>query len=115
MAKSKKPKRKINSRAKGADGERELAEVLRFHGFDACRGQQHSGSPDSPDVKCSDLSWVHFEAKRVEAGNLYTWLAQAKRDAGVDKIPVVAHRRNRENWVAILPLAIFLELLHKIR
>jgi len=114
MPKSKKRK-KLNSRVKGAEGELELSHFLKFHGFAASRGQQHSGSPDSPDVKCPELDWVHFECKRVETGSLYKWLEQAKRDAGVDKIPVVAHRKNYENWVAVLPLAILLELFHKVR
>lgn len=101
----------INSRAKGAAGERELAQYLRDHGFEARRGQQFHGGPGSPDV-VTDLKDVHFECKRVEKGSLYDWLAQAVRDAA-GKIPVVAHRRNREEWVAILPLNDLLELVRK--
>jgi Holliday junction resolvase len=99
----------INSRAKGARAERELAEYIRSFGFAARRGQQFSGSADSPDV-VTDIEGVHFESKRVEKGSIYPWLAQAKRDAG-DKIPVVAHRRNGEEWIAILPLKHLMELL----
>lgn len=103
----------INSRAKGAAGERELAELLRFHGFTARRGQQFSGGTDSPDVVCAELhADFHIECKRVEAGNPYVWMAQAKRDGG-EKVPIVLHRRNKEDWLAILPAALFLELLHK--
>jgi Holliday junction resolvase len=105
---------KINSRNKGAVGEREFAELLRFHGWDARRGQQFSGGSDSPDVVCQPLKDFHFEVKRVEAGNLYKWMAQAKRDAKAgEKVPVVMHRRNREDWMAILPAGLFLELLAK--
>lgn len=100
----------MNSRAKGKNGELELAAFLREHGFGARRGQQFSGGADSPDVICPDLPGFHFECKRVEAGNPYTWLAQAKRDAG-HKVPVVAHRRSRQDWVAILPLDDLLKLL----
>lgn len=101
---------KINSRSKGCRGERELRDVLRAAGFaGARRGQQFSGSPDSPDVIVPELPTVHFECKRVEAGNPYKWLEQAKRDAGI-KIPVVAHKRNGEDWIAILPLSRLLEL-----
>src|SRR5258707_11615791 len=98
-----KPKKKINSRQKGAVGEREFAELLRFHGYDARRGQQFSGGSDSPDVVCQPLKDFHFEVKRCEAGNLYKWLEQARRDAGYvegsrdSKLPVVVHRRNRED------------------
>ena len=107
------PKRRtINSRAKGAGGERELANFLDDHGFPANRGQQHAGSPDSPDIKCPALTslGLHIECKRVEAGNLYSWLKQAIRDAG-SKIPVVMHRRNKEEWVVVLRLKDFLKLL----
>jgi len=102
-------KKRINSRAKGCAGEREFAAALKDVGIEARRGQQFSGGKDSPDVVC-DLTGVHFEVKRVQAGNLYNWLAQAKRD-GVGKIPVVAHRRNQKDWVAILPMSELLALL----
>jgi Holliday junction resolvase len=108
----------INSRDKGAVGERELAQFLRDLGVPAVRGQQRSGSPDSPDVKC-DLTGIHLECKRVEersAGTIYEWLAQAQRDSdGSGKIPVVAHRRNRKDWVAILPLKDLIALVQDLQ
>ncbi len=100
----------MNSRGKGKTGELELAKYLRDHGIAARRGQQFSGGTESPDVVTA-LEGVHFECKRVEAGNPYNWLKQAKKDAGPGKIPVVAHRRNREDWIAILPLEELLWLL----
>ena len=69
----------INSRAKGKDGELEFAEYLRLAGFEARRGQQFHGGGDSPDVVTS-IPGVHFEVKRVEAGNPYKWLLQAELD-----------------------------------
>lgn len=92
-------------------GERELAEFLRQAGYaGAARGQQHKGGGDSPDVICPGLGSFHIECKRVESGNLYAWLDQATRD-GVGKVPVVMHRRNDRDWVAILPLTDFLNLM----
>ena len=38
------------SRDKGKAGERELASKLREYGYDARRGVQFHGGPDSPDV-----------------------------------------------------------------
>lgn len=103
-------KKRINSRAKGCVGERELSAFLREHGYDARRGQQFSGGGgDSPDV-VHNIPGVHLECKRVEAGQLYNWLAQAKRDAA-GKVPVVAHRRNGKEWVAIVNLEDFFNLL----
>jgi len=102
----------INSKTKGKVGELEFAELLRFHGYEARRGQQYDGSAGSPDVVVKGLEDFWFEVKRVEAGNLYKWMAQARRDAMEGgKVPVVMHRRNREDWVAILPAGLFLELL----
>ena len=98
-AQSKKPR--INSRQKGAQGEREFAEVLKAWGYEARRGQQFAGGGDSPDV-VTNVPGVHFEVKRVQAGNPYGWLAQAIRDAKTGSVPVVAHRRNGQDWVAVL-------------
>lgn len=100
----------INSRQKGARGERELAEFLRDHGVEARRGQQFSGGTDSPDV-VSSLSGIHLECKRKESGNPYNWLSQAISDAGGENIPVVAHRRNRQDWIVILRLEDFLRII----
>lgn len=100
----------INSRNKGKVGELELAAVLKEHGFEARRGQQYSGGDTSQDL-IHDILGVHIECKRVEAGNLYTWLEQAIRDAAPGKMPVVMHRRNRQEWVAVLRLEDFLKLV----
>lgn len=97
----------INSRAKGARGERELAQLLTEAGFSARRGQQFSGGADSPDVICPSLARLHFESKLTQRLDIYGALYQARRDAP-DKIPVVAHRRNGEEWVVIIPLKEFL-------
>lgn len=105
-----KPKKRINSRSKGKNGELEFSHLLTSKGLGARRGQQFSGGADSPDVVCEGLPGVHFEVKRVEAGNLYSWLDQAKRDAA-GKIPVVAHRKNGKDWVAIVPMEIMIDLL----
>lgn len=95
--------KKINSRAKGANGERELAaELKRTLNVEARRGRQFCGSPDSPDVVTS-IKGVHIECKRVEQFNLYKALEQATRDCG-DQIPIVCHRKNRKDWVVVVRL-----------
>ena len=100
------------SRRKGKRGERELVAVLTAEGFDARRGQQHRGGPDSPDVIVPALPGIHFEAKRTERLSLYDAVDQARRDAR-DKLPVVAHRRNNHAWLAILPLTDLLAILRE--
>src|SRR5690625_302275 len=92
-----------NSRDKGARGERELAGWLTERGYPAHRGRQFHGGPDSPDVVCPSLP-VHFEVKRTEKLRLHDAMAQAVDDAG-EKTPVVAHRRSRGEWLAVLKLS----------
>ena len=118
LKKPKKPvkpkKKKINSRNKGKCGELELASFLKERGIEARRGQQYEGSSDSPDIIAQGcLREVHIEVKRVEAGNLYGWLEQACTDADLCKVPVVAHRKNGKQWVAILDLRDFINIMEK--
>ena len=91
----------MNSCQKGKRGERAWRDELLAHGYQARRGQQFSGSPDSPDVVCPDLPGLHFEVKVVEKLNLGQAMDQAARDASA-RIPVVAHKRNRGPWLVTM-------------
>lgn len=102
------------SRDKGKAGERELARLLTAEGFEARRGAQHRGGDDSPDVICPSLPGLHWEVKRCQRLRLYDALDQARRDAG-DHLPVVAHRANGRQWLAILDLRDLLSVLREIR
>lgn len=91
----------MNSRQKGAKGERELAGVLRSHGFDARRGQQYSGANGDADVV--GLPNIHIECKRVERLNIYDAIDQAKRDTK-GGLPAVFHRKNNCEWLVTMTL-----------
>jgi hypothetical protein len=91
----------MNSCQKGKRGERAWRDELIAHGYDARRGQQFAGSPDSPDVICPDLPDIHFEVKAVERLNIHEAMAQAIDDAD-GKTPVVAHKRNRGDWLVTM-------------
>jgi len=98
------------SKNKGKVGERELAaELRRLFGIDARRGVQYQGGKDSPDV-ITDLP-IHCEVKRTERLSLYPAMRQAVSDAGANKVPVVFHRQNREDWLAIIRLNDLPELI----
>lgn len=86
-----------NSIRKGADGERELAEVLRKHGYEARRGQQYCGVNGDADVV--GLPGIHIECKRVEKLNIYDAIEQSKKDAKEGEIPCVMFRKNRGKWI----------------
>lgn len=98
----------INSRQKGAAGERELAKILREHGFDARRGQQYSGANGDADVV--GIPGFHIEVKRVEKLNLEKAMEQSMNDADVTEIPIVVHRKNRDYWKVTMALEDFLDL-----
>lgn len=101
----------LKSRNKGKAGERELARFLSERGFEASRGQQHKGSNDSPDVVCQSLPF-HIECKRTETFRLYAAMQQAIDDAaGSGKVPMVVHRKNGEDWVAVIKLADLLAVI----
>jgi len=91
-----------NSRAKGKRAELQLAKILREHGFDARRGQQFSGSPDSPDIVHS-IPGVHIECKHVERLNIHNAMEQAEADCGEDT-PIVCHTKNRKGWLVTMKL-----------
>jgi Holliday junction resolvase len=97
----------INSRQKGARGEREWAQWLRDNlGIEARRGQQFAGGTDSPDV--IGLEGTHCEVKRVEKLNISKAMEQAERDCGDNNLPYVAHRKNGEEWLITIRARDFL-------
>lgn len=97
-----------NSRAKGARGERELANILKERGYDARRGQQYSGISGDADVV--GLDGIHIEAKRVERLNLYDAMEQSVRDAREGEVPTVFHRKDRKEWLVTMRLEDWLQL-----
>ena len=101
------------SRDKGKIGEREAAQLLREHGFEARRGAQFQGGPDSPDVVHS-IPNVHIEVKRCETLSLYKALDQANAEKRPGDVAVVLHRRNKREWVAVLSATDILRLLARV-
>ncbi|MCB6475572.1 hypothetical protein LI171_04880 [Emergencia timonensis] len=98
----------MNSRQKGARGERELACKLREYGYGCRRGQQYSGANGDADVV--GLDSIHIECKRVERLDLYGAMAQSKAEAKQGEIPVVMHRKNACEWLVTMTLADWIEL-----
>lgn len=98
----------INSRNKGARGERELARKLREYGYGCRRGQQYCGANGDADVV--GLDGIHIECKRVERLDLYGAMAQAKKDAKLIEVPVVMHRKNNCEWLVTMSLEDWIEL-----
>lgn len=100
----------MNSRSKGKRGELELRNVMREEGFAGTRrGQQFSGLGQA-DVVGGPKGW-HFECKRVESLNVWKAFEQAVRDAKPGQVPVVAMKRNRGTWLAVVDLRVLLRAI----
>lgn len=101
-----------NGNAKGKCGERELSkELSRLFGVECRRGQQYQGGCDSPDVV--GLPGVHIECKRTNVLRLWEAVDQAVAECG-ENVPVVMHRPNRREWLAIVRLDDLPELATKL-
>ena len=96
------------SQRKGADGERELAAILREYGYTVERGGAMSGW--QLIEFCSGD--IHIEVKRCEQVRLSEWMQQAETDSKrfSDGMPVVFHRRSREPWHVTMSLANFMDI-----
>ena len=102
-----------SSQRKGADGERELAALLREYGYPVERGGSLSFG-EVPDL--TGLPGVHIECKRNERLNVPEAMAQAVRDAEKfgDGAPTVFHRRNRSGWLVTMRLPDWMEMYQKV-
>lgn len=99
----------MNSKRKGNAGERELLSILSKYGEAVRNDQTFIGGEGNPDISFFDgRENYHVECKRAERLNIHAALRQAEFDAGERKIPVVAHRRNREPWYITMRLNDFL-------
>lgn len=119
-SKNKKKPRQIGraSKQKGARFELEVAHYLQEHGYpDAHRTAQHSGKTgDAGDVE--GVPHLHIECKHVEKLNLYNAYHQAVRDSsanGDGNIPVVIHKRNRQETLVTMSIDDFVQIYSAYR
>lgn len=99
----------VNSKRKGAAGERELAKKLNEYGFSTRRSVQYNGKADDGKADLVNLPGIHIECKRVERLNVSDAMAQAVNDAK-GEMPTVFHRKNREGWMVTMRLDDWIKL-----
>lgn len=105
-----------NSKRKGKEGELEVVKLLRDHGFNARRGQQFKGSPDSPDIILEECPVDHHvEVKRTESLSLYKAMEQASKDASKTQVPIIFHRRSKQAWLVIMQASEYLDILQRLK
>lgn len=92
---------RINSRAKGASGEREFCRWL-FDNFNVPMPTRNLEQVRSGGSDVIDIEPFYFEVKRVENLSLDSWwhqVCRAIKKAHDDSlVPVVAFRQNRSPW-----------------
>lgn len=97
---------------KGKEGERQVAKLFREAGFQARRGRQYAGSPDSPDVVHS-LFGIHVEAKWRQQLNLYEAISKALEDSP-EEMPAIFHRKDGKGWLVTMRAEDWLDLMGDI-
>lgn len=105
----------MNSREKGARGERWLANYLKERGYDAHRSAQFCGN-NGGAADVTGLPYIRIEAKWQEKVQIRLWYEQAKRDAEAARkgeIPVVVHKVSRQIPLVTLSLDDFMEIYEK--
>lgn len=105
----------LNSRAKGAAGERAACEALAEHlGLTARRSQQHCATDSASDIIVNETPRLWWEIKRVQKINVAAVMKRSKKDCGA-KIPVLMHRPNNSEWMVTVYLPDLLAVLHDIQ
>jgi hypothetical protein len=102
-------------RDKGLRGEREVAAIWREYGFDV-RGLEGEGDHAISIGYRGEASGAHYpvlhsEVKRQETARPWAWIAQAEAEAPAGAAPVVAFRRSRSKWYALIGLEDLARLL----
>ena len=98
-----------SERNKGANGEREVASLFRTYGFDCDRVPNSGGLRLKGDL--IGVPGLHVEVKRQEVARPWAWWEQAESETPPGSVTVVAFRRARSPWLAIVRLDVLAELL----
>ena len=105
---SDKKKRGKAARNKGANAERELANLIRdMWGYPTHRGKVFYGESD-----VVGLDGIHIECKRQERLNIWDAMKQAQEEAKKrqDGLPTVFHRKDGTEWLVTMTLSDWIDL-----
>lgn len=94
----------VNSRAKGARGEREARDAVRKHWKSpSCERSAQRCGKETADL-FGALPHCHLEVKRHRKIGALRFLDQADRDRRSSDIPIVLMREDQGEWVIMLRL-----------
>lgn len=106
--KEERSKRGRRSKNRGANGERELVNLIRdTWGYPVARGRVYYGESDMVGLK-----GIHPEIKRTERVQIYKFMDQAIEEAEKKKdgVPVVFFRSNKRKWLVTMDLELFMDM-----
>lgn|GEM_PF-1925470 len=98
-----------SERRKGSAGELEVAAIFQTAGFD-CERVPNSGGLRIKGDLYGDVP-AHVEVKRHETARPWAWWQQASEETPQGLLTVVAFRRSRSRWLAMVDLEQLAELL----
>lgn len=99
-------------REKGKRGERQVANILKAHGYDDAHrtAQARGDTGEAPDV--TGLPGFHLEVKYQEKIYLDKWWDQAVEDSEKSgDIPLLVFRKKRRDWRICMDFETFLEVI----
>ncbi len=97
-----------SNRDRGAEAERQVADIFKAAGFRTVRrGQVFNHESDVIGVP-----GLHIEVKYCKTAKVWEWLRQAELEAELkgDGVPVIWFRRPRVPFRVIVPARLFLEM-----
>lgn len=106
----------INSRAKGASGEREAIKLLAdFLGDETIKRNLQQTRDGGHDINGLTLDYWAIEIKRCKKPELLAWWKQACNQAAkAGKMPALLYRLDRQQWRAVIPLVELANITHDL-
>ena len=106
-----------HSRRKGAQYERDIANLLKKHGYSkAVRSGHRQAQIGDGSGDVSGLPGFHIECKRVKRiGRIYDWMDQADRTCQSDDVRLVVCRADQRENLVVMRLGDFLEIIKEQR
>ncbi|WP_290371909.1 hypothetical protein [uncultured Parasutterella sp.] len=98
-----------SQRTKGADGEREVCRIIHEQlGVEVSRNLSQTREGGA-DIKFPPFS---IEVKRrSRIGNVYEWMEQSQKSCSGSEKPIVICRADRRDWLVVMPISQFLQLV----
>lgn len=101
-------KKRVNSRAKGKQGEREVIAMLQpvvnsvYQEFQLevpkLKRDTTQADGGGSDIVGRGLHWMALEVKFHKEESVESWWAQCVRQAGREQVPILLYRTNNKPW-----------------